>query len=58
MILLNKTNNKKQKKHKIVGTFETAAVLNIHSQHSESKVAFPSEKAVIDAKDWVDQNEK
>ena len=47
------------KKHSdTLKTFETAAMVDIDKRMPDSQVAIPREQAVLDAKDWVDNNKK
>jgi hypothetical protein len=51
--------NKSNKKHtKTLKAFETAPFVDIDKRIHDSRVAIPREQAVLDAKDWVDNNEK
>lgn len=58
MILLKKDTDKKDLKKKPVEKHNTAAWANIDDKLPVSNVTIPSEAQVIDAKEWVDTNEK
>lgn len=51
---------KKVKKHHRlpIEKHETAAWANIHKTKSESNVPIPNEIEVINAKEWVEENQK
>lgn len=38
--------------------FQTSAISDIDKKMRESQVSIPSEQAVIEAKEWVDNNKK
>ena len=38
--------------------FQTSAISEIDKRMRESQVSIPSEEAVIEAKEWVDNNKK
>lgn len=52
----NKTKEKDMKKP--IESHETAAWADIESTYPTSRVAKPSEEQVVNAKDYVDMNEK
>jgi len=48
----------KSKKESVSPVFETYAVLDCDHRNKATGVSIPSDRAVSDAKDWVDDNEK
>jgi len=48
----------KNKKHEPIEKHETAPWANIEKTKPVSNVAIPNETEVINAKEWVDENEK
>jgi len=50
---------KKIRNHaKTFKAFQTSAISEIDKRMRESQVSIPSEEAVIEAKEWVDNNKK
>lgn len=58
MILLNKSINKKNIKKQPIEKHNTAAWADVDKKQPVSNVSIPSEAQVINAKEWVDVNEK
>ena len=58
MIVLDKSSNKKNLKKQPVEKHNTAAWADADKKQPVSNVAIPSEAQVINAKEWVDTNEK
>lgn len=48
----------KNKKTEKLGTSRTEAWADIDHSEKETKITIPSEMAVEDAKEWVEENEK
>ncbi len=55
---MNKNKAIKKNTSKPIENHETAAWADIEKTMPESKVPIPSEKAVVEAKEWVDKNHK
>ena len=60
---MHKPSDKKQKiqsreTQKLVNSNETAAICDIEHTVTKAKVGVPSEQAVEDAKDWVDNGSR
>lgn len=58
---MHKPSNKKtlsKEVQKLVNSNETAAICDIKYTITEAKVGIPSEQAVEDAKDWVDNGSR
>lgn len=60
---MHKTSDKKEKPlsketQKLVKSNETAAICDIKYTVTNAKVGIPSEQAVEDAKDWVDNGSR
>lgn len=51
-------NNLSKKSNKPIENHKTAAWADVESVEPDSRVPIPSEEAVINAKEWVDSNEK
>jgi len=47
-----------RKKNQIEPLFQTLSIADVEHVSPESGTSIPSEQAVIDAKDWVDDNKK
>jgi len=58
VIVLDETINKKNIKKQPVEKHNTAAWADVDKKQPVSNVAIPSEAQVINAKEWVDANEK
>jgi len=58
VIVLDKSSNKKNLKKQPVEKHNTAAWADADKKQPVSNVAIPSEAQVINAKEWVDTNEK
>lgn len=54
----NNGNSELNKKKDYVPVFETLAILDESDSTPVTNISLPSEEAVKDAKDWVDNNEK
>jgi len=48
----------KRKKDEIDPLFQTLSIANVEHVSPESGTSIPSEQAVINAKEWVDDNQK
>jgi len=49
---------KERKKNQIEPLFQTLSIADVEHVSPESGTSIPSEQAVIDAKNWVDDNQK
>jgi len=53
---MNKRNQWREEK--VEPLFQTLSIADVEEISTESGTSIPSEQAVIDAKDWIDDNKK
>jgi len=48
----------KKRRKSVIPEFETLAILDAKKKTPETNISIPSQRAVEEAKEWVDENQK